>query len=174
MISPLWANQQQTLDLYRRSEIVFDTSDPGTGKTRGALEFFAERRRAGGKSALVICPKTLMESAWGGDIQKFVPDMQYVLAYAQNRAEAFATATDIYITNTDAVRWLKGQKPRFWARFDTLIVDEISFFKHRSSQRSKALAKIAKHFQFRAGMTDRKSTRLNSSHIPLSRMPSSA
>ncbi len=153
MIPLIWANQQQTLDLYRRSSIVFDTSDPGTGKTRAALEAFAERRAKGGGCALVLCPKTLMDSAWGGDIQKFVPDLTYRLAYAENRAAAFANYADIYITNTDAARWLCKQKKSFFRRFDTLIIDEISFFKHRTSRRSKAVAMIAKYFRYRAGMT---------------------
>ena len=38
----------------------------------------------------------------------------------------------------------------------------------------QTLEKLCDKLQGRTGSTDRKSTRLNSSHIPLSRMPSSA
>jgi SNF2 family DNA or RNA helicase len=65
----------------------------------------------------------------------------------------FKRDADVYITNTDAVRWLNKQPASFFARFDTLIVDEMSSFKHSTSQRSKALAKIRKYFTYRYGMT---------------------
>lgn len=60
---------------------------------------------------------------------------------------------DVYITNVDATKWLAGQDKHFFKRFDTLIVDEISAFKHHTSQRSKALNKIKAHFKFRYGLT---------------------
>ena len=49
------------------------------------------------------------------------------------------------------------------------IIDNISVFIKASKLRGEALDHILFH-----GPPDRKSTRLNSSHIPLSRMPSSA
>lgn len=60
---------------------------------------------------------------------------------------------DVYITNVDATKWLASQDKNFFKRFDTLIVDEISAFKHHTSQRSKALNKIKQHFKFRYGLT---------------------
>ena len=59
----------------------------------------------------------------------------------------------MYITNTDAVGWLVKQKPAFFKRFSTLIIDEISSFKHSTSQRSKALNKIKKYFPYRRAMS---------------------
>lgn len=148
-----WKHQLQTQNLLRREQRVLDFSDPGTGKTRSALEVFAERRRQGSKSALVVCPKSLMEPAWGADIRKFTPDMVYICAYAENRENAFGLDVDIYITNTDAVKWLAKKPKSFFNRFDTLIIDELTAYKHRTSARSKALAKIREHFKFREGMT---------------------
>lgn len=84
---------------------------------------------------------------------KYVPDMTYICAYAHNREAAFAFDADICITNTDATKWLAKQKPSFFKRFDTIIVDELSYFKHRTSQRSKALNKIKKYFKYRSGLT---------------------
>ena len=93
---PLWKHQKRTLALARKKPRLFDTSDPGTGKTRAHLEVFAERkrkRRKGGK-ALVIAPKSLLESAWQNDAAEYVPDIRTSIAYAENRAEAFAVDAD--------------------------------------------------------------------------------
>jgi SNF2 family DNA or RNA helicase len=59
----------------------------------------------------------------------------------------------VYITNIDAVKWLVKQKPIFFKKFSTIIVDEVSAFKHHTSQRSKALNKIKKFFKYRSAMS---------------------
>lgn len=132
---------------------VLDSSDPGTGKTRVQIELFAQRRTRGGGAALIIAPKSLLRSAWQDDFQKFAPQIQTVVAPAEKREEAFAKHADVYITNTDATKWLAKQPASFFKRFDTLIIDELSSFKHHTSQRSKALNKIKKHFKNRYGLT---------------------
>jgi len=150
MTTGLWPHQAQTFKLYQNTSRVFDLSDAGTGKTRAALEAFKARRRKGGGRALVIAPKTLLETAWGEDIEKFTPELRYSVAYAANRERAFSAPADIYITNTDAVRWLKDRPNSFFNTFDTLIIDESSAFKHKESKRSKAMKKIARKFKYRA------------------------
>ena len=66
---PLFAHQKESVSLLKKSKIIFDTSDPGTGKTRVEVEDFAARRRKGGKCALVLATKSLLESAW----KKYLP-----------------------------------------------------------------------------------------------------
>ena len=125
-------------------------SDPGTGKTRAAIESFVEQ---GQGRALIVAPKSLLEAAWAEDIKKFAPQLSYSIAYAANRVEAFSVKSDVYITNTDAAVWLAKQPERFFKSFDTLIIDESSYFKHHSSKRSKAMKKISKHFERKALLT---------------------
>ena len=147
---PLWPHQQVSLDLYSNEPRVFDMSDAGTGKTRAAIEAYQQHAN---KRALIIAPKTLLDSAWGMDIEEFAPELSYRIAYAKNRVAAFSKPADIYITNTDAAKWLAKQNKQFFDSFDTLIIDESSYFKHYKSQRSKAMGKIAKHFDRRALLT---------------------
>lgn len=123
-------------------------SDPGTGKTRVGIEAFAERRRKGGACLLVIATKSLLDNAWKKDFQEYAPDMHCVIATATNRAEAFEIPADVYITNHDAVNWLVNQKAKFFKKFDSLEIDESTAFKHHTSGRSKAIAKIVKHFTY--------------------------
>lgn len=143
-----FAHQNISIKFLAANERVFDMSDPGSGKTLVEIVDFEKRRKKRGKCALVIASKSLLEAAWGDDIRKFAPTLTSSVAYATNRESAFAANADVYITNHDAVKWL-ALKPKGWfARFDTLIVDESSAFKHHTSQRSKGLAKIAKHFKY--------------------------
>ena len=154
MIPPLFNNQIETIKLLDQEPRVFDMSDPGTAKTRAHAEAFAFRRAQGGGKALVLAPKTILQSSWGNDIDKFLPGLRYSVAYATNRAVAFAAAADIYITNHDAVKWLVKNLPKsYWNDFDTLIVDESPAYKHHTSARSKALRKLAPRFAFRANLT---------------------
>lgn len=152
-MSEHWPHQKITFGLYQNQNRVLDLSDAGTGKTRVALDAFRLRRVAGGGCALVIAPKTLLENAWTPEIRKFCPDMTYSVAYARNREKAFDRDVDIYVTNTDAARWLAKQPPSFFERFDTIIIDEMSDFKNKDSMRSRALKKIMKHFEYRSGLT---------------------
>ena len=153
MTSPLFDHQKKSVDFMCTHERVLDASDPGTGKTRVQIELFAERRRNGGGCALVIAPKSLLRSAWENDFAKFAPGISVSVAQAKGRAQAFARPADVYVTNVDATKWLMEQRPEFFARFDTLILDELSAFKHHTSLRSKALNKIKGYFKYRYGLT---------------------
>lgn len=135
----------------RRNGYPFATGN--TGKTRVQIELFAARRAAGGGAALVIAPKSLLRSAWEDDFKKFAPQVTVSVAPADKREQAFNTPADVYVTNTDAVNWLMKQDAKFFKRFDTLIIDELSAFKHHTSGRSKAMNKIKKHFKYRYGLT---------------------
>jgi SNF2 family DNA or RNA helicase len=130
-------------------------SDAGTGKTRAWLEVLRHRFKVHGGKALIIAPKTILKSAWVEDIRKFTPELTYSVAYAQNRKKAFEADVQIYITNHDAVKWLqKHRKTAIEGRgFHSIIIDESTAFKHRTSQRSKALAKLVDLFQFRTNLT---------------------
>lgn len=151
-IPPRWPHQNATLEKARQVPTLLDLSCPGTGKTRSHLEAFAERRRAGGRAALVVAPKSLLRPAWYDDAMKYCPDMFCSIAYAENRQAAFDVDADIYVTNSDAVKWLAEQRSSFFKKFDTLIIDELIAFKHRTSQRSKAIASFFQKFDYRVGL----------------------
>jgi SNF2 family DNA or RNA helicase len=152
MIPPLFDHQKTSIDFFKGKDRVFDASDPGTGKTRIAIEDFTARLAEGGGKALVIGPKSSLKSTWKADFKKFAPNVHVECAYARNREEAFWTDANVYVTNHDATKWLAKQNTHFFDGFDTLIVDEIGAFKHATSQRSKALIKIKDHFTHRLGM----------------------
>jgi hypothetical protein len=120
----LFKHQQESIKFLDKRLAVFDASDPGTGKTRVQVEDFAARRKKKGGCAMVIAPKSLLDSAWKNDFLKFAPSLRVVTCYAHNRTKALALDADVYVVNTDGVKDLLKQKPAFWRKFDTLIVDE--------------------------------------------------
>jgi SNF2 family DNA or RNA helicase len=150
---PFFKHQLISTTFFQKRERGFDASDPGTGKTRIQIAIFANRRARKSGCALIIAPKSLLRSAWEDDFKKFAPHLRVSIAEAANREKAFQTNADVYVTNTDAARWLAKQNADFFSRFETLIIDEISYFKHRTSQRSKSVAKIKKFFKYRYGLT---------------------
>lgn len=134
------------------SKRIFDMSDPGTGKTLVEIMLFLKRRKKG-ECLLVIAPKSLLEPAWENDIGKFAPDLVVSVAHASNREAAFEVDADVYVTNTDAVVWLSKKPKGFFARFNHIVVDEGTTFKHHTSARSRALNKIKVHFEYRSLLT---------------------
>lgn len=152
-ISP-FKHQLKSLKHAESTPVVFDCSDPGTGKTAVAI-WIDQRLRARRqiKKTLVVAPKSLLRPVWYNDFKKFAPDTRVVVSTAGKHDAAFAQDADVYITNTDAVKWLAQQPKGFFKDFGLLINDESTAFKHSTSQRSKAMARIAKHFKYRRLMT---------------------
>ena len=153
-IPPPFPQQEETRAFMEDRPRIFDMSDPGTGKTRGHLQAFVDRlNHKQGRRCLVAAPKSILQLAWGDDIDKFFPGLRYSVAYATNREAAFRSRADIYITNHDAVKWLQSKDcplgKKYLDDFDTLIIDESTAYKHHSSQRSKAARALSKRFEFR-------------------------
>ena len=148
-VPPLFKHQKRTVKFLENNDRVFDMSDPGTGKTRAHIEGYARRSKKSKGAALVLAPKSILQPAWGNDIERYAGDMKYVIATADVRKDAFDEQSDFYITNIDAAVWLAAQKPDFFKRFSHLIIDESTTIKHHTSQRSKAIAKIKKYFPVR-------------------------
>lgn len=149
-----WNHQQQSYTLFSKTPRGMDFSDPGTGKTAVQACLYNLRPKQARGRLLVLCPKTLMVSAWAVDLEKFAPTLTVSLAYADQREEAFQLDTDVVIMNHDGVKWLaQKENLKYLAEFDHLVIDEITAFKHPTSQRSKAMLKLRSYFKYRYGMT---------------------
>lgn len=151
MILPRFKHQERSLQYNLANPRVYDMSDAGTGKTRVYIDLTQERPRHVRGKTLVLAPKSILYPAWGNDIEQWAPNLNYTIAYANNRAKAFKEEVDIYITNHDAVKWIANNLDL--TDFNTLIVDEMTAFKNPNSQRSKALAKIKDSFDYRYALS---------------------
>lgn len=154
-IPPPFDHQARTTQFLLENPRAIVGSDCGTGKTRSVLDWF-DQLKADGKAErmLVFAPKSILEVAWVDDAKKFTPGLTVSVARANNRAKAFAAEADVYVTNHDAVKWLL-QNPDVLSKFDgqVLAIDESTAFKHHTSQRSKAMRKVASRFEHRVIMS---------------------
>lgn len=150
MPPPLFTHQSNDVNFILQHPRVFNTSDPGTGKTRTCLESIIRSKDS--KRTLIFAPKSILQPAWGDDILKFTPQLRYSIANASNREKAFKAETDIVITNHDAVNWVL-KHPQFLTEFNRVIIDECPAYKNAEAKRSQAAAKIAHFFDYRIGLT---------------------
>lgn len=145
----LMQHQKQSVKALGKKNAVFDMSCPGTGKTIVQITNVANTIKHERHKVLIFAPKSLLRSAWDNDFKKVAPTLIRSIALASNRIAAFAADADVYITNHDAAAVLAKKPASFWNKFrgGTLIIDESSAFKHRTSARSKAMVKISKQFK---------------------------
>lgn len=132
---------------------VLNFGDCGTGKTAVAIQAIKARKHEG--RTLVVCPKSIMQPAWGKDLKTFAPNLRVSYAYAENRKQAFEEDSDVVIINHDGVKWITEQlkaKNRILKGFCQLIVDESTAYKNHSQRTTAAMA-IRIFFKYRIIMT---------------------
>lgn len=125
----------------------FCFNDPGTGKTMSAL-WAADylMKRGDVRRVLVLCPLSIMQSAWMGDISNSVIHRSAVVAHhaqAARRIEMIQEDHEIVVVNYDGLA-LIADEIRADGRFDLVIVDEANYYKNPQTRRWKALASILK------------------------------
>ena len=130
------------LTMHRRA---FVFSEPGTGKTLSAL-WAADYLMKLGKvrRVLILCPLSIMHSAWMGDINNSVIHRSAIIAHhpkAARRIEMIQQDYEIVITNYEGLG-LIAQEVINDGRFDLVIVDEANAYKTNTTRRWKALNSI--------------------------------
>ena len=130
------------LTLYRRA---FCFNEPGTGKTLSALWAADYLMRKGEvRRVLVLCPMSIMHSAWMGDITNSVIHRSAIVAHhskASRRIEMVQGDYEFVITNYEGLNLIK-EEVRNNGKFDLVIVDEANAYKNPQTDRWKALSYI--------------------------------
>lgn len=104
--------------------------DTGCGKTLCGIEIAKHL----GKT-LVLCPLSIIETAWIDDCKKFYPELKIVNCWSnskQKRIDALNTDADIYVMNYESFKILKNKIRK--KDFKCMIVDESSVMKNMKSQ----------------------------------------
>jgi SNF2 family DNA or RNA helicase len=130
------------LTMYRRA---FVFSEPGTGKTLSALwaaDYLMKLKKV--RRVLILCPLSIMHSAWMGDINNSIIHRSAVIAHhaqASRRIEMIQRDYEIVITNYEGLN-LIADEVRNDGRFDLVIVDEANAYKTPTTRRWKSLNSI--------------------------------
>lgn len=134
--------------------------DMGLGKTVSTLTAIDELKFNSLEinKVLVIAPKRVAEDTWSREVSKWEHlkhlRVSKILGSEAKRRKALMKDADLYIINRENVKWLVDhfEKLKRWP-FDMIVVDELSSFKNPSSQRFKALKKVAPHSKRFVGLT---------------------
>lgn len=130
------------LSVHRRA---FCFNEAGTGKTSAAI-WAADYLMTQGKirRALVICPLSIMHSAWQADLFKTAMHRTCAVAHGatSKREKIIRSDYQFVIINYDGVGVV--EKAIAEGKFDLIIIDEANAYKNTATRRWKTLARLVK------------------------------
>ena len=136
-------HQKKTAAFFTMNRKSFCFNEQGTGKTASAIwaaDFLLNQGKI--KRVLVICPLSIMDSAWREDFFTFAPHRSVDIAYGapKKRKEIIQQGADFVIINYDGVEIVSEEIAN--GGFDLIIVDEATHYKNAQSKRWKTLNKL--------------------------------
>jgi len=139
------AHQIDTAAFFTLHRRAFCFNDPGTGKTLAAL-WAADylMRRGDVRRVLILCPLSIMHSAWMQDIGNSVIHRTAIVAHhaqAVRRIEMVQGDYEFVITNYEGLN-LIATEIKNDGRFDLVIVDEANAYANPTTTRWKSLSSI--------------------------------
>jgi SNF2 family DNA or RNA helicase len=140
-----FSHQKDTSAFLTLHKKAFCFNEQGTGKTASAIwasDFLIKQGRA--KRVLVICPLSIMDSAWRADLFKFAMHRTADIAYGapEKRRKIILGSSEYVIINYDGVEIVKDAIEE--AGFDIVVVDEATHYKNAQTRRWKVLNSILK------------------------------
>lgn len=141
-------------------------AEPGVGKTSivfGAFKILRQKKVA--TRMLVVAPLRPCYLVWPAEVKKWreFNDFRVVVLHGPDKEARLQEPADIYVINPEGLPWLfesqgAGRVGNKLQRLkslevDTLVVDELSKFKHTSSTRFKLMKQAIHLFQRRWGLT---------------------
>jgi superfamily II DNA or RNA helicase len=136
-------HQKTTASFLTMNPRAFCFNEQGTGKTASAIwaaDFLMKQGKI--KRALIICPLSIMDSAWRADLFSFAMHRTVDIAHGakKKRQEIIASDAEFVVINYDGVEIVKDDIAN--GGFDLIIVDEATHYKNAQSKRWKVLASI--------------------------------
>ena len=138
-----YEHQKDTAAFLTNNKKSFCFNEQGTGKTASAI-WAADYLMTHGKikRALVICPLSIMDSAWRNDLFSFAMHRTVDVAYGskEKRQKIINGGAEFVIINYDGVDIVKDDIAN--GGFDLFIVDEATHYKNVQTKRWKTLNKL--------------------------------
>jgi SNF2 family DNA or RNA helicase len=139
-------HQKATAEFLVSNPKSFCFNEQGTGKTASVIWAVDYLMKLGVvKRVLVVCPLSIMYSAWQADLFKFALHRTVAVAYgsAKKRKEIIARGSEFVIVNFDGVSILK--QDIIDGGFDLVVIDEASAYKNSRTMRWKDMRDVCKH-----------------------------
>ena len=133
-------HQKTTSSFLTMNKRAFCFNEQGTGKTASAIwasDYLMNVGRI--QRVLIICPLSIMDSAWRNDLFTFAMHRTVDVAYgsAKKRSEIIEGNADYVIINYDGVEIVSDAVAN--GGFDLIIVDEATHYKNPQTKRWKTL-----------------------------------
>lgn len=128
------------LTLHKRA---FCFNEQGTGKTASVIWAADYLMKVGEtKRVLVLCPLSIMKSAWQQDLFKFAMHRSCSVAHgsAKQRAKILDAGADFVIINYDGLAVVKNEVMN--GGFDLIVVDEANAYKNPQTNRWRVLRDV--------------------------------
>lgn len=138
-------HQKTTSSFLTLNTKAFCFNEQGTGKTASAIwaaDFLLKQGVI--NKVLIICPLSIMDSAWRADLFTFAMHRSVDIAHGpkDKRRKIISGSADFVIINYDGVEIVEDHIQM--AGFDLIIVDEATHYKNANSKRWKVLNRIIK------------------------------
>jgi len=136
-------HQKDTAAFLSIRQRAFCFNEAGTGKTSAAIWAADYLMNIGAiRRVLVICPISIMYSAWQADVLKTAMHRSCGVAYgpAERRKKIIRNQYDFTIINYDGTHVVTEDLAA--AGFDLIIIDEANAYKTASTKRWKTLSKL--------------------------------
>lgn len=145
-IYPPFEHQRTTASFLTMNKRAFCFNEQGTGKTSSVI-WAADYLMNLGKirRVLVLCPLSIMASAWEADLFKFAMHRTCAIAHSytkDKRIAAVRSGAEFVICNYDGLEVIKDEIKQ--SDFDLIVVDEANAYKNVSTKRWKTLNTIIK------------------------------
>ena len=138
-------HQKITASFLTLNPRAFCLNEQGTGKT-GSVIWAADYLMKIGriKRVLVICPLSIMDSAWRADLFKFAMHRHVDIAYGsrEKRIRIINSDAEFVIINYDGVEIVQEDIAN--GGFDLIVIDEANAYKNAQTTRWKTLNRILK------------------------------
>jgi len=135
-------HQIKTASFLVANNRAFCFNEQGTGKTKSVIWAADYLMKLGDvKRVLVICPMSIMNSAWMDDIFKTAMHRTAAVAHGsrQKRIDVIKKGYDFTIINYDGVDIVKEELK---GKFDLIVCDEANYVKTVTTRRWKAIDHI--------------------------------
>jgi hypothetical protein len=144
-VFPPMAHQKDTAAFLTLNKRSFCFNEQGTGKTASAIwaaDYLMNQGKI--KRALIICPLSIMQSAWQADLFKFAVHRKVGIAYGDRtkRKAIINSDADFVVINYDGIEIVA--EDIIFADFDLIIIDEANAYKTPTTKRWKTLNAIVK------------------------------
>jgi len=141
-----FAHQKETASFLTLHKRAFCFNEQGTGKT-GSVIWAADYLLSIGaiKRVLVICPLSIMQSAWQNDLFRFAMHRTVSIAHSysrEKRIQAVNSDSEFVIVNYDGLNIISDVVAK--VGFDLVVIDEANAYKTVSTTRWKTLNSILK------------------------------